>query len=280
MEVVMDVRFSRRGMIRIATTALAGSALGISVLAPASGTDASVQAASRAAADSVIVWNANAGEAALAACIAPADDPLHESRMYAMTHIAIHDALNAIDRRFEPYAFVGHAQRGASAEAAVAAASRGVLVPVLEQLPPPFGPQCIDAGVASVEADYAAAITAIPAGPARSRGIAVGEAAAAAIVALRAGDGADATLLDFDYPQGSAPGEYRFTPDRPFAFAPGWAEVTPFALDHAAQYRPGPPYTVTGKKYAADLNEVKALGGDGQTTPSARTPEQTQIAYF
>lgn len=276
----MDVRFSRRGMIRIATTALAGSALGISVLAPASGTDASVQAASRAAADSVIVWNANAGEAALAACIAPADDPLHESRMYAMTHIAIHDALNAIDRRFEPYAFVGHAQRGASAEAAVAAASRGVLVPVLEQLPPPFGPQCIDAGVASVEADYAAAITAIPAGPARSRGIAVGEAAAAAIVALRAGDGADATLLDFDYPQGSAPGEYRFTPDRPFAFAPGWAEVTPFALDHAAQYRPGPPYTVTGKKYAADLNEVKALGGDGQTTPSARTPEQTQIAYF
>jgi hypothetical protein len=39
------------------------------------------------------------------ACIAPLDDPFHESRMYAMMHIAIHDALNAIDRRFQPYAF-------------------------------------------------------------------------------------------------------------------------------------------------------------------------------
>ena len=46
--------------------------------------------------DAVIEWNANAGKAALAACIAPADNPLHESRMYAMTHVAIHDALNAI----------------------------------------------------------------------------------------------------------------------------------------------------------------------------------------
>jgi hypothetical protein len=84
----------------------------------------------------------------------------------------------------------------------------------------------LDAGVASVEADCVAAIATIPDSPARSSGIAVGEAAAAAIVAMRADDGADTTLLDFDYPQGSALGEYRFTPDRPFAFAPGWADVT------------------------------------------------------
>ena len=54
--------------------------------------------------DAVIAWNANAGKAALAACISPSDDPLHESRLYAMTHVAIHDALNAIDRRSRPYA--------------------------------------------------------------------------------------------------------------------------------------------------------------------------------
>jgi hypothetical protein len=50
--------------------------------------------------DPVILWNANAGDAAIKACIAPLDDPFHEARVYAMMHIAIHDALNAIDRRF------------------------------------------------------------------------------------------------------------------------------------------------------------------------------------
>ena len=55
--------------------------------------------------DSVTRWNANAGVAATKACIAPVDDPFHESRIYAMMHIAIHDALNAIDRRFKPYTF-------------------------------------------------------------------------------------------------------------------------------------------------------------------------------
>ena len=53
------------------------------------------------------MWNAIAGDAAVAACIAPIDNPFHESRMYAMTHIAVHDALNSIDRRIWPYAFFG-----------------------------------------------------------------------------------------------------------------------------------------------------------------------------
>ncbi len=258
--------------------------LGVAVLAPATGSanvrPASAPAPYRSAAKAVTAWNANAGKAAIAACIAPVDNPLHESHLYAMMHVAIHDAVNAIHRRSRPYAFFGRAQAGASAKAAVAAAARGTLVPVLGQLTAPFGQECIDRGIASVEADYAAAIAAIPAGPGRWRGVAVGKAAAAAIVARRAGDGADTPLLDFDYPQGRAPGEYRFTPDRPFAFAPGWGDVTPFVLRRSSRFRPGPPYAITGKKYAADVREVKALGGDGQTTPSARTPDQTQIAYF
>ena len=71
----------------------------------------------------VMVPCENAGKAATAACIAPLDNPLHESRMYAMMHIAIHDAVNAIDRRSRPYTFDVPVQPGASADAAVAAAA-------------------------------------------------------------------------------------------------------------------------------------------------------------
>ncbi|MFZ0160883.1 MAG: hypothetical protein WAL50_17770, partial [Kineosporiaceae bacterium] len=84
--------------------------------------------------DAVVRWNAQAGKAAVAACIAPLENPLHESRAYAMMHIAVHDALNAIDRRYEPYAYRGHADPHASADAAVAAAARGVLVPTLRAI--------------------------------------------------------------------------------------------------------------------------------------------------
>jgi hypothetical protein len=230
--------------------------------------------------DAVTAWNASAGKAAIAACISPIDNPLHESRMYAMTHVAIHDALNAIHRRSRPYALDIRARRGASPDAAVAAAARDVLVPLLAQIPAPFPPECGAAGVASVEADYATALAAIPDGKGKARGLEVGHAAAAAILALRAADGSDTPLLDFAYPQGTAPGEYRFTPDRPFAFAPGWAGVTPFVLRDSSQFRPGPPYKVTSKKYAADFAEVKRLGGDGITTPSERSAAQTEIALF
>ncbi len=239
-----------------------------------------VPAGAHSRSNAVVAWNGFAGEAALAACIAPVDNPLNESRMYAMTHVAVHDALNAIDRRFEPYVYDARAPRRASADAAVAAAARDVLVAVLGQLQAPFGHACIDAGVASVEADYAASLAAIADGRAKDRGPAVGQAAAAAVLALRSGDGSDTTLLDFDYPQGDAPGEWVFTPERPFAFAPGWADVTPFVLDHAAQFRPGPPYALGSRRYARDLNEIKALGGDDVTTPSGRTAEQTEIALF
>ena len=229
--------------------------------------------------DAVTAWNANAGEAAVAACIAPTANPLHESRMYAMMHLAIHDALNAIDRRSAPYAFHGEAGDLASPDAAVATAARDVLVSLIGQIPAPFL-DCIGAGIASVEADYVAAIGAIPNGPAKTQGVALGSAAAAAILDLRAADGSDTPLLDFAYPQGTEPGEYRFTPDFPFAFAPGWADVTPFVLHDSSQFHVSPPYAVTKNKYTQDFNEVKRLGGDGITTPSARTGEQTEIARF
>ena len=95
-----------------------------------------------AAGDAVLTWNENAGKAATAACLTPLSDPFHESRMYAITHIAIHEALNAIDRRSRPYAFDGPGQPGASPDAAVAAAARTVLVALISQLPSELTPAC------------------------------------------------------------------------------------------------------------------------------------------
>ena len=262
-----------RSMTRIVLAMSIAAALSAAAVGPTS--------ARTAKGTAVSAWNAVAGRAARDACLAPTSNPLHESRLYAAMHVAIHDALNAIDRRSRPYAFSPRPRPGASPDAAVAAAARDVLVPLLQQLPAPFS-DCVsaNAAVAGVEAAYAAALGAIPDGRAKTQGIALGQAAAAAILGRRAADGSGTPLFDTTYPQGTRPGEYRFTPGFDFALAPGWADVTPFVLRDSAQFRPGPPYAVTGSRYAADLAEVKRLGGDGTTTPSARTAEQTEIARF
>jgi hypothetical protein len=229
--------------------------------------------------NAVTAWNANAGEAVIAACFLGGFAP-QEARMYAMMHVAVHDALSGIDRRSRPYAVSLSATPGTSPDAAVAAAARDVLVTVLGSFSFFLPAACISGGIASVEADYAAALGAIPNGPAKTQGVALGQAAAAAILALRSADGFNTPPIDPNYQEGTAPGEYRYTPGTPFAFAPHWGDVTPFVLQDSSQFRPGPPYSLTSHKYAADVNEVQRLGGDGVTTPSARTNEQTEIALF
>ena len=89
-----------------------------------------------------IRWNENAAKAAKAACLHISGNGLVESRMYAMMHAAIHDAVNAIDRRSRPYAFDAEVSGPASMDAAVAAAARDVLVSVIATLPE--SPECID----------------------------------------------------------------------------------------------------------------------------------------
>ena len=234
---------------------------------------------SASSADAVITWSENAAKAAKAACLIASGNGLVESRMYAMMHAAVHDAINAIDRRSRPYAYDATAAGPASIDAAAAAAARDTLVAVIATLPE--SAQCVTDGIADVNASYAVALAAIPAGPAKTNGVALGQAAAAAIVALRAGDGSDIEWLDFDYPQSTEPGVWRFTPDGPpLAFAVTWGQVTPFVLKHSSQFGPPPPYHLASKKYAADYNEIKRLGGDDVTTPSARTADQTEIGLF
>ena len=124
-----------RAMTRPLTRALLVGFIAAAVLAALA---ASANAHPTARSDAVTAWNENAGKAAIAACISPNEDPLHESRLYAMTHVAIHDALNAIDRRSRPYAWDGRAKRRASPDAAVAAAARDVLVALLNEITDPF----------------------------------------------------------------------------------------------------------------------------------------------
>ncbi len=104
--------------------------------------------------------------------------------------------------------------------------------------------------------------------------MALGQAAAKAVLAKRAGDGADAAQTPVTI--GTNPGDYQYTP--PFDGAPfngyyalaGWKDVQPFVLTAANQFRPGPPPALTSDAYTADFNEVKALGG---ATSATRTPD-------
>jgi hypothetical protein len=226
--------------------------------------------------DPVLAWNEITAEATVRSGIAPLFNPLHESRMYAMVHIAIHDALNGIERRSRPYAVDLDLVPDASADAAVATAAHDVLVPVIRELTPPFD-GAIEPAVAYVEGEYTAALNAIPDGPAERRGIALGRAAAAMIVVSRLNDGSDTPLIDDTKIVDPEPGEFQWVEGFDFNFAPDWGDVTPFVLARGSQFRPRPPHALTSKRYAADFIELKELGDIKSTE---RTLDQTEAALF
>jgi hypothetical protein len=182
--------------------------------------------------------------------------------------------------------------RRTSPEAAVAAAAHDVLVSQVARIGAPIPAECISTGIARAETDYASALATIADGAAKTQGIALGQAAAAAVIARRTNDGSDTPLVDPNFVQGTEPGAWRFTPGSPpIAFAAGWGKVTPFALRNAAQFRPGPPlavgcegphghHTEACRRYAIDLEEVQRLCSDGISAPCARSAEQTEIAQF
>jgi hypothetical protein len=185
----------------------------------------------------------------------------------AMVHGAVYDAVNAIDGGHEAYLDQPTASPTASLEAAVAAAAYRVL---LGYLVPP-----LPAPSASLAADYAAALALVPDSPAKTDGIAAGEAAAAAMLAARASDG---RFGPFRFTAGSTPGQWRPEPSTQIGDPNAWLkDVTPFAIGDPNHYRTHGPPDLTSKQYAADLNEVKALG---RATGSTRTPAQFDVANF
>lgn len=212
-----------------------------------------------ARADEAMRWNQLATEVAARA----KTDPLTESRWFAMMHLAMHDALNAIEPRYAPWRSGLAPAPGASPEAAVAAAAHGVLV----ELAP--------AGRAEFDAALARTLDGVGHGGARALGEATGRSAAAQVLAARRDDGADRKVAR---PAGTRPGEYRPTPpDHTPAFMAQWPRVRPFALRSAAQFRPAPPPAVSGAEARHDLEVVREIGGQGGT---ARTAEQDEIARY
>ena len=187
-----------------------------------------------------------------------ADDGQGTVRTLALAQNAVYEAVNAITARY-PHDRVdlGPAQ-GASVEAAVAAASRAVLLQEAPELK------------AKIEAAYTRALATITAGEARTKGIGVGERAAADVLTKHSHD------LDSiePYRPAASPGLYV-----PTTIPTGWSlgMHRPWFMKSAAQFRPGPPPALKSEQWARDYNEVKALGSSKSTV---RTPEQTEIAKF
>jgi membrane-associated phospholipid phosphatase len=216
-----------------------------------------------AAGNAVTRWNAIALETL------PVDPGLIlDSRAFAILHAAIHDAVNGVRPRYQPYT-ASLSARDASVDAAVAAAARDVLVALSPS-------QRV-----KVEIAYAAALLAVPNGPAKQAGIVLGQTSAAANLTRRIGDGADTSVGPAYVPSGE-PGDYDFTP--PFdgpplgqaALFPAWGRVTPFAIE-LAQHRLTGPDPLTSSAYAKDFNFLKSIGRHDSRT---RTREQTNIALF
>lgn len=198
--------------------------------------------------------------------------PARSSRAFAIVHLAIFDAINAVRRRYPSYSALSPAPSGASADAAVAQAAHDALAALY--------PSQVKALDELLRQDLAR----VPGSRAKWDGIETGRRAAAAILALRANDDSSRPepIMGVDYSLGTAPGVWRPDPvsNNPMAMGAYWGEVHPFVIPSAGQFRPPPPPALASAEYAQAFNEVKRLGGDGITTPTERTHKQTLIGIF
>jgi PAP2 superfamily protein len=208
-----------------------------------------------AAADVVTEWN----QIALASATTARHGASDASRVTALVHSAIFDAVNAIEARYQPYRVKVAAPPGASAEAAAVAAGYGTLV------------RLYPAQKAALDTAYATSLGRIAEGAAKTGGVGVGEKVAAESFALRANDGANAPNV---YRPVTTPGVYVVTV---LPVSSHWPNVTPWVLQRSSQFRPGPPPTLTSSEWARDCAEVMELGSK---TSTVRTAEQTDIARF
>ena len=184
----------------------------------------------------------------------------------ALVQAAVHDAVQAIHRRFEPYHFA--LQGSGSPDAAAAAAAYGVLVGIY-----PKHRELLDTKYKEFLASHKLD---------RNPGLAVGQQAAAALLKQQR-----PVVTRPDYNGGSAAGGWRPTPS--FIGTPPYpapfssmayvylTETKPFTLDRSSQFRPGPPPAITSEEYLRDYNEAKAKGARSSTI---RTPAETDLALF
>jgi hypothetical protein len=211
-----------------------------------------------AKADKVTDWNAIGAQAILTGGNAGSAGTVDMAYM----HIAIYDAVNAIEGGYTLFAVrPSNVPPGASAAAAtVAAAYR-----ILRNLYP--------AQTAYLDAQYAASLATIPDGQSKLDGIAVGAEVATLFLASRVGDGRGANVT---YIPGTGPGAWIPTSPAPPAMV--WlSQMRPFAIESPTQFRPEPPPSLDSDEYANDYNEVKRMGA---LNSSERTPEETTLGRF
>jgi PAP2 superfamily len=189
-----------------------------------------------------------------------------EGRVYmAYVQAAVYDAVTKIEGRYVPYHDFGADPDDASPEAAVAAAARTTLDHYLPDQ------------AASVDAQYGAFLASLPTAG-RAAGVAVGEAAANDIIALRSNDGRNAPTAVYGDPTlPVVAGVWQVVPPATTAATPWLAFMRPFMLERPSQFRVAPPPDLGSKRYAGDLNETKAYGAQNS---AVRTLEQTATAYF
>ncbi len=203
--------------------------------------------------------------------------PIVDSRDFAILHAAIHDAVNGIERRYEPYT-IDLSFPGASVDAAVARAAHDVLA----ELAPSHRER--------IDREYAAAVGGVPDGPAKDAGLILGEQTARANLERRSGDGIipgpwppqTGPITEPVYMPTGTPGEYDFTPPfdapplGPVALFPGWRRLTPFVVD-LERHRLKGPDPLHSRRYARDVIVVKSVGSLQSVT---RTADQAETAFF
>ena len=191
--------------------------------------------------------------------------PVNETRLAAITQLAVFEAVNAVNGDYQPYLGTIKAPRGASAEAAAVAAAHATLI------------HYVPASIAELDRARARSLQSIPDGPARLSGIAVGEAAARAMIKLRENDGS--TPDEFFLPKTSRPGEWHLTAGCPPSggLFLHWQNVTPFGIKSSRQFRAAPPPALRSDEYATAYNEVRQVGGMHSTQ---RPQDRADVARF
>jgi hypothetical protein len=191
---------------------------------------------------------------------------------FAYVDVAMYDAVNSIDERYQPFAVDVHAPRGASKDAAAASAAHDVLT------------HYFPSQAAIFDAALATSLAAVPDGQSKSDGINVGQAVAAQWLAIRVGDGLEAAIV---YTPGHGPGIWEPVPtfpapppNTPPAPVGVWMTTfKPFALHSADQFLKDihPPLALTSEAWTRDFNRTKDLGAQNS---SVRTPTETEIGLF
>ena len=206
-------------------------------------------------ADVILDWN----ELGVATVLTARQGPPEDARSMAMMHLAMFNAVNAIEHRYTPYGAELRAPAGASANAAAAGAARTVLVKLFPEQRETLEKAC------------AASLKQLSGERGVEAGVALGEQAGNNLLALRANDGVGAANV---YRPVTSAGVYVPT-TLPVAY--DWREVKPWIMTQPSQFRPEAPPVLTSVLWSRDYNEIKEVGGRAS---QKRTAEQTEVARF